>query len=64
MADLEQVQSIVAEHMDEILRLFKRGHKITVLVRAPDDPHGHKDFMMTDDDPQEAINMIARRHAH
>lgn len=60
MSNLSDVQDIVAEHMDEILKLFKPGKKITVLVRTPDDPEGRYDFMMGDDDPQELLNMLAR----
>lgn len=59
MSPLEQVQQTVAGHMDEILRLFKSGAKITVLVRAPGFPD--RDFMMTDDDLTEIIAMVQRR---
>lgn len=60
---LEETQEEVSDHLDKIKRYFKPGAKITVLVRAPDDPDGRKDFMMGDDDPQEVMNMIARRMA-
>lgn len=63
MSDLVRTQEIVAEHMDDILKMFKPGAKITVLVRAPNDPEGLKDFMMSDDEPQELLNMVARRKA-
>ena len=59
MSPLEQTQQTVAGHMDEILRLFKAGAKITVLVRFPDRPTA--DFMMTDDAPDEIIAMVQRR---
>ena len=45
--------------LDEILQVFKPGAKIAVLVRRPGLPD--EDFMMTDDDPREAIAMINRR---
>lgn len=60
---IEQVQDEVAGHMDKIKAMFKPGHKITVLVRAPNDPEGRMDFMMGDDEPQEVMNMVARRMA-
>lgn len=63
MTDLEIVQGEVSERLDQIKAYFKPGAKITVLVRAPDDPDGAKDFMMGDDEPQEAMNLIARRMA-
>lgn len=49
----------VGQHMDAILSNFLPGAKITVLVRRPGEPE--RDFMMTDDDPLEAIAMIQRR---
>lgn len=61
MSALADVQQIVAGHMDDILKCFKAGAKITVLVRTPDKPTA--DFMMTDDDPAEAIALIQRRQA-
>lgn len=61
MSALVETQQIVAGHMDDILKCFKAGAKITVLVRFPDKPNS--DFMMTDDDPAEAIAMIQRRQA-
>lgn len=61
MSALEQTQQVVAGHMDEILTCFKAGAKITVLVRFPDKPTA--DFMMTDDDPNEVVELIRRRQA-
>ena len=61
--DLVEVSEIVGDYMDRIVKLFKPGKKITVLVRTPGDDHGQFDFMMSDDDPQELLNMIARRKA-
>jgi hypothetical protein len=60
---LEQTQEEVAEHLDKIRSYFKPGVKVTILVRSTNDPEGRRDFMMGDDDPQEAMNMIARRIA-
>ncbi len=59
----QQVTEDVSDHLDRIKSYFKPGAKITILVRHTDDPEGRKDFMMGDDDPQEAMNMIARRMA-
>jgi hypothetical protein len=39
------------------------AEKVTILVRVENDPEGKRDFMMGDDEPQEAMNMIARRMA-
>lgn len=60
---LEETQEAVADHMDKIVSYFKPGVRITVLVRTLNDDEGRCDFMMGDDDPQEAMNMIARRIA-
>lgn len=59
MSKLDKARTIVASHMDGILSIFHPGAKITVLVRRPGEPT--QDFMMTDDDPSEAIAMIERR---
>jgi hypothetical protein len=61
MTRLEEVQAEVAGHMDSILKNFKQPAEITVLVRQPDFPDGSRDFMMTDDDLDEAIKAIGRR---
>lgn len=58
---LSEVQEDVSRHMDEILRCFKSGAKITVLVRSPGYPD--RDFVMTNDDLDELTAMIARRKA-
>jgi hypothetical protein len=60
---LEETNEAVAEHMDKIVSYFKPGVKIMVLVRTENDPEGKRDFMMGNDSPQEAMNMIARRMA-
>ena len=58
---LQRVGEVVSDHMSAILDEFKPGAKITVLVRRPGEPE--QDFMMTSDDPGEAIAMIERRIA-
>lgn len=58
---LEETQEEVADHLDKIKSYFKPGVKVTILVRTINDDEGRRDFMMGDDDPQEAMNMIARR---
>lgn len=61
---LEETHEEVSNHLDKIKSYFKPGVKITILVRTEADPEGRRDFMMGDDDPQEAMNMIARRMAY
>lgn len=61
---LEEAQEEVGDHLDKIKSYFKPGVKITILVRTEGDSEGRRDFMMGDDSPQEAINMIARRMAY
>lgn len=58
---LEEVTEVAADAMDDILRCFKPGMKITVLVRNPDNPQG--DFCLTDDDLAEVALMVERRRA-
>lgn len=59
--DLVRVRDNVAASMEDIVRMFKPGVKITVLVRTPGKPTA--DFMMTDDQPGEIIAMVERRNA-
>lgn len=61
LSPLEQAKANVADHMDAILKNFVPGAKIAVLVRRPGEPT--RDFMLTDDDPDELISMIQRRKA-
>jgi len=61
---LEETQNEVAGQLDKIRTYFKPGVRLTILVRTEGDSDGRRDFMMGDDDPQEAMNMIARRMAH
>lgn len=59
-----KVQSVaeqIGDHMDEILSLFKPGHKITVLVRSPQQPDHSGDLMMTNDTIENAIEALRRR---
>ncbi|MBO3760391.1 hypothetical protein [Ciceribacter sp. L1K22] len=58
---LRRVQSVVADHMDDIAAYFKSGAKITVLVRTPDNPEA--DFCMTSDDLTEVVAMVERRRS-
>jgi hypothetical protein len=58
---IDEVQQIVAGHMDDILKCFKAGTKIAVLCRTPGFPE--RDFVMTDDDLSELSAMIDRRKA-
>ena len=60
---LQETQEEVADHLDTIKGYFKTGAKVMIMVGFPPDPHGNKDFMMGDLDPQEAMNMAARRMA-
>lgn len=60
---LGETHEEVADHLDKIKSYFKPGVKVTILVRTEGDSEGKRDFMMGDDDPQEALNMIARRMA-
>jgi len=59
MSILHVVQQKVSNHMDSILSNFKSGAKITVIVRIPDEPE--QDFMLTNDNPVQAIELIQRR---
>lgn len=60
---LQETQEEVSDHLDAIKGFFKPGAKIMIMVGFPPDPHGAKDFMMGDLDPQEAANMAVRRMA-
>lgn len=58
-SDLVYVRDQVAERMDEILTFFKKPAKITIIVRRPGLPD--QDLCMTDDEPQEIIDLMLRR---
>jgi len=57
--DLQYVQMNVASYMERIVKHFKPGVKIAVLVRSPGFPD--RDFMMTDDSIPELRAMLDRR---
>lgn len=57
---MTEVTDEVAWHMGEILKLFKPGRKITILVRLPDP---EADFCMTSDEMDDVLAMVARRKA-
>ena len=58
---VECAAATVADHMDQILKVFKPGSKITVIVRQPDDPEGLMDFCLSNDSLDEAIALLQRR---
>ncbi len=58
---VQQISEIVADHMDAILKLFKPGAKITVLVRSPAHPDGSRDFVLANDTIDAAISALALR---
>lgn len=58
---VQDASEIVAEHMDAILRLFKPGAKITVLVRHPGKRDGSGDFVLTNDELPDAITALQLR---
>ena len=57
--NLQEVTYEVGFHLDKILKCFKPGAKITVIVRRPDNDEA--DFILSDDDISEAINALERR---
>ena len=60
MATLQDVQIVVSESMDDILRCFKPGRKIAVVVWHPD--HPTQDFVMTNGPLPDAIAALQRQH--
>jgi hypothetical protein len=58
--DLKLAADKAADYMDHILKLFKPGAKITVIVRSPLVP-GDTDFILTDDDLTEVRAAILRQ---
>ena len=64
MADMKKLRDVgveVSYHLDQIMKCFKDGAKVTLLVRQPSQPDGSQDFMMGDDDLGEAIRAIELR---
>lgn len=58
---VQNVSETVADHMDEILRLFKPGAKITILIRNTQVSDGSRDFVQTNDLIDEAIAALLQR---
>lgn len=59
MSKLRNVSEQVADHMDAMLKLFKQGAKITVIVRQPDKPD--QDFLLTNDTLDDIAAVAMRR---
>jgi hypothetical protein len=55
---LVAVQEEMSNHMDAIVRLFKPGAKITVVVRNPG--YGDADVVIGSDDLDQAVQAIER----
>jgi len=58
---LADVGATISDHMDNILRLFKPGAKIAVVMRHPGFPE--RDLVMTNDAIAEVIACLERRAA-
>lgn len=58
---VQAVSERVANHMDAILKEFKSGSKITVIVRQADDPDGRRDFVLSNDTLDGGIAVLRRR---
>lgn len=58
---VQNVGEQVSDHMDAILRLFKPGAKITVLVRQPHDAEHKQGFVLTNDSLDDAILALEAR---
>lgn len=58
---LQNAQHHVGYHMGEIIKAFKPGSKITVIVRPMGSEIGNMDFVMTDDEIDKAIAVLERR---
>lgn len=62
MSDLEKLdraRDLIGGLLTEASFVFKPGMKLTFIARRPDKPD--QDFVMTDDDPAEAIAALERR---
>jgi hypothetical protein len=57
--DLIALQIAIESHLVEIEKLFKRGAKLTLVVRIPGNDEA--DVVLTTDDLDEAIHAIGRR---
>lgn len=58
---VQNASEIAADHMDAILALFKPGSLITVLVRQPNKPDGSRDFILSNDTLDGAIEALTLR---
>lgn len=59
---IQDVAERVGDHMDAILKLFKPGAKIVVLVRQPEFTDGSRDFLLTNDKLDDAITALQIRN--
>lgn len=50
----------IAKKLDEIAMLYKDDVKVTLIVRVPDFPDGRRDTVLSDDDPEKAIDSLRR----
>jgi hypothetical protein len=58
---LDETRAVIADCMDDIMKCFKPGMKITVLVRAVGYPDGSRDLLMTDDQLPFVVRAIETR---
>lgn len=58
MSDLEWTRGQVAKRLEQIQQFFVTGSRITVIVRMPGKPE--QDFMLTDDEIDDAIAVLQR----
>lgn len=58
MDKVQYARAIASRHLDSILRLFKPGAKITLIVRRDGEPE--QDFLLTDDDLDEVSTALDR----
>jgi len=56
----DRLQDSIAVHLDEILKLFKRGARITVVVRNP--KYGDAGVVVSNDEPAEVVAELKRRY--
>lgn len=59
MNDLTYVAEECSARMEEIASFFKPGVQVTLIVRTPE--HDERDFMLTNDNPEELRKLIQRR---
>jgi hypothetical protein len=61
VATIDDTKVVIADCMDDIMKCFKPGMKITVLVRAVGYPDGSRDLLMTDDSLPFVLRAIETR---